>query len=102
MWHDGRPAEDQCVGVHLQDVPLNELDYLHARDVTYAVLCEGSYEESPRYRDFMGYLAPWYRCRKSPWTGSIADGYFGFMACDLRDGDQVYETYWTTGRGWRR
>ena len=29
----------------------------------------------------------------------IADRYFGILACYLRDGDQVYETYWTSGRG---
>ena len=29
----------------------------------------------------------------------VADRHFGILACYLRDGDQVYETYWTTGRG---
>jgi predicted dithiol-disulfide oxidoreductase (DUF899 family) len=29
----------------------------------------------------------------------VAGRDFGFLACFLRDGDDVYETWWTTGRG---
>ena len=29
----------------------------------------------------------------------IADRHFGILVSYLRDGDKVYETYWTTGRG---
>jgi predicted dithiol-disulfide oxidoreductase (DUF899 family) len=29
----------------------------------------------------------------------IADRHFGMKVCYLRDGDRVFETYWTTGRG---
>jgi hypothetical protein len=28
----------------------------------------------------------------------VAGRHFGMKACYLRDGDRVYETYWTTGR----
>src|SRR3712207_7002286 len=37
-----------------------ELSYLHSRDVTFAVFCQGPYDESARYRDFMGWEMPWY------------------------------------------
>src|SRR6516225_2488932 len=30
---------------------VRELSFLHSRDVTYAVFCQGPYEESARYRD---------------------------------------------------
>ena len=30
------------------------------REVTYATFCQGPYEESRRYRDFMGWEMPWY------------------------------------------
>jgi Bacterial protein of unknown function (DUF899) len=33
---------------------------LHSRDATYARFCQGPYEESIRYRDFMGWEMPWY------------------------------------------
>ncbi|MFI1092146.1 DUF899 family protein [Streptomyces sp. NPDC020917] len=29
----------------------------------------------------------------------LAGRHFGMKACYLRDGDRVFETYWTTGRG---
>jgi predicted dithiol-disulfide oxidoreductase (DUF899 family) len=75
------------------------LDYLHARDVTYAVFCEGSYEESAPFREFMGYPWPWYSARDS--DPALVDGRgFGMIACYVRDDDgNVYETYWSTGRG---
>ena len=33
---------------------VTERSDLHSRDVTFAVFCQGPYEESARYRDFMG------------------------------------------------
>ncbi len=97
MWHDGKPAKDQCEGCTFFTGHARELSYLHSRDVTYATFCEGRYDESARYRDFMGWEMPWYSARDSH---AILDGReFGFYACYLRDGDRVFETYWSTGRG---
>jgi predicted dithiol-disulfide oxidoreductase (DUF899 family) len=45
------------------------------------VFCQGPYEESARYRDFMGGEMPWH------------------LVCYLRQGSQVFETYWMTARG---
>ncbi|MEV4491109.1 DUF899 family protein [Micromonospora coxensis] len=98
MWHDGKPYEDQCEGCTFATCHMQMLDYLHARDVTYAVFCQGSYEESAPFAEFMGYPFPWYSAKDS--DPALVDGRgFGLIACYLRDGDQVYETYWTTGRG---
>jgi predicted dithiol-disulfide oxidoreductase (DUF899 family) len=97
MWHDGKSAADQCEGCTFFTGHAQELSYLHSRDVTYATFCEGRYDESARYRDFMGWEMPWYSARDSH---AILDGReFGFYACYLRNGDRVFETYWSTGRG---
>lgn len=97
MWHDGKPFEDQCEGCTFSTCHMQMLDYLHARDVTYAVFCEGPYDQSAAFAQFMGYTFPWYSAKDS---GPLVDGReFGFIACYLRDGDRAYETYWTTGRG---
>ncbi|SBT50017.1 DUF899 family protein [Micromonospora auratinigra] len=98
MWHDGRPHEEQCPGCTVATCHLRTLDYLHARDVTYAVFCQGPYPESAAFAEFMGYEFPWYSARESD-PALVAGRDFGFIACYLRDGDQVYETYWTTDRG---
>ncbi|MHA6622246.1 DUF899 family protein [Pseudonocardia sp. DLS-67] len=100
MWYPGRPAPEQCEGCTWNNTQLAELSYLRSRDVTYAVLCQGPYEESSRYRDFMGWDLPWYSARDS--LDALLPGrHIGSMhlVCYLRDGDRVFETYWTTGRG---
>lgn len=98
MWHDGAPAEHQCEGCTFFTCHMQMPDYLHARDVTYAVFCQGPYPESAAFAQFMGYSFPWYSVYDA--DPALADGRdFGFISCYLRDGDQVYETYWTTGRG---
>jgi predicted dithiol-disulfide oxidoreductase (DUF899 family) len=98
MWHDGQPVEEQCEGCTFSTCHMQMLDYLHARHVTYAVFSQGPYDESASFAEFMGYSWPWYSVKDS--DPVLADGRdFGFIGCYLRAGDQVYETYWTTGRG---
>lgn len=99
MWYDDASAAHQCEGCTMNITHVRELDYLHSRDVTFAVLCEGPFEESDRYREFMGWEMPWYSVPYSSADGLIAGRHFGMRACYLRDGDRVFETYWTTGRG---
>jgi predicted dithiol-disulfide oxidoreductase (DUF899 family) len=100
MWHDGEPPEGQCIGcTYFASQVQGPLAHLHARDVTLAYLCEGSYEESRPYADFMGYTAPWYSARDAG-AGLLAGRGFGWLGCYVRDDrDRVYETYWTTDRG---
>ncbi len=97
MWHDGRPAEDQCEGCTFFNGQVRELSYLHSRDVTYATFCQGQYKESVAYRDFMGWDVPWYSARDSA-DALLAGRWFGMQVCYLRDGDRVFETYWSSGR----
>jgi len=99
MSHTGRPAAEQCEGCTFNTSHVNELSYLHSRDVSYAVFCQGPYEEASRYRNFMAYTVPWYSVPQDSVHRLIADRYFGILACYLGDGDRVYETYWTSGRG---
>ena len=60
MWNAGKPAPEQCEGCTWVTSQVRELSYIHARDATYAVFCQGPYDESRRYRDFMGWEMPWY------------------------------------------
>lgn len=99
MWHPGRPAAEQCEGCTFFTAQVTELGYLHSRDVSYAVLAEGPYGEAARYREFMGYPVPWYSVPPGSVDGLITDRHFGILVCYLRDGDRVFETYWTTSRG---
>ncbi len=112
MWNPGRPAPEQCEGCTFYTSQVGELSYLHSRDITFAVLCQGrnvavgpaearpSYDESLRYRDFMGWDMPWYSAQPSLET-LLAGRELGLfhLICYLRDGDRVFETYWTRRRG---
>ena len=60
MWHTGHPAPEQCEGCTWVTTQVRELSYIHSRDVTFAVFSQGPYEESARYREFMGWEMPWY------------------------------------------
>ena len=60
MWNPGRPAPEQCEGCTWVTTQVQELSYLHSRDITYAVFSQGPFDEGVRYRDFMGWEMPWY------------------------------------------
>jgi len=100
MWHPGHPAPEQCEGCTWCNTHVAELAYVQSRDITYAVLCQGPYEESARYRDFMGWTMPWYSALPSLDT-LLVGRTVGMMhiVCYVRDDDRVFETYWTTLRG---
>jgi predicted dithiol-disulfide oxidoreductase (DUF899 family) len=65
MWHTGHSAPEQCEGCTWVTSQVREPSYIHSRDVTYATFCQGPYEESARYRDFMGWEMPWYSAQDS-------------------------------------
>ena len=65
MWYAGRAAPNQCEGCTWVTSQVRELSYIHSRDVSFAVFCQGPYEESARYRDFMGWEMPWYSAQQS-------------------------------------
>ena len=41
MWHTGHPAAEQCEGCTWVTAQVAELSYLHSRDITYALFCQG-------------------------------------------------------------
>jgi predicted dithiol-disulfide oxidoreductase (DUF899 family) len=100
MWHPGHPAPEQCEGCTWVTTQVQELSYLHSRDITYAVFAQGPYEEGIRYREFMDWDMPWYSALPSLDT-LLVGRHVGLMhlVCYLREGDRVFETYWTTRRG---
>ena len=100
MWHHPSSAADVCEGCTFYTGQVRELSILHSRDATFAVLCQGPYSESIRYRDFMGWDMPWYSAEES-----VAELLVGrqigmfYLVCYVREGDRVFETYSTSGRG---
>ena len=100
MWDTGHPAAEQCEGCTWVTTQIAELSYLHSRGITYAVFCQGPYDESRRYYDFMDWQMPWYSAEESV-DRLLVGRHVGLfhLVCYVRDGDRVFETYWTTRRG---
>lgn len=100
MWFAGGVAAQQCEGCTLYTSQVRELSFIHSRNVTYATFCQGPYEESARYRSFMGWEMPWYSAQDSL-DILLVGRRAGMMhvVCYLRQGSEVFETYWTTRRG---
>jgi predicted dithiol-disulfide oxidoreductase (DUF899 family) len=100
MWWAGHPAAEQCEGCTWVTTQVSEFSYLHSRDITFAVFCQGPYAESARYREFMGWDMPWYSAQDSL-DALLTGRQIGLfhLVCYLRDGDRVFETYWTKRRG---
>ena len=100
MWHPGHRAAEQCEGCTWVTSHIAELSYLHSRNTTFAVFCQGPYDESSRYRNFMGWTMPWYSAAASLDRLLVGReiGVFHLVSY-VRGGDRVFETYWTTRRG---
>ena len=84
MWHTGSPAPEQCEGCTWVTSQVRELSYIHSRDVTYATFCQGPYEESARYRDFMGWEMLWYSAQARSTASWLDAGWAGctsFATC---------------------
>jgi predicted dithiol-disulfide oxidoreductase (DUF899 family) len=100
MWNEGGSAEEQCEGCTFYTGQVRERSFLHSRDVSFAVFCQGPYDASVRYRDFMGWDMPWYSAQGS--LDRLLAGHPDFpfyLICYLRQGHRVFETYWTMRRG---
>ncbi|HEX2301222.1 MAG TPA: DUF899 family protein, partial [Pseudonocardiaceae bacterium] len=75
------------------------LAHLHARDTSLVLVSRAPWSEIEAFRKRMGWTVPWYSS-----VGSTFDAAFdvttGFgLNVFLRDGEQVFRTYFTTGRG---
>jgi hypothetical protein len=95
MWHAGRPAPEQCEGCTFYTSQVRELSFLHSRDVTYATFCQGPYEESARYRKFMGWEMPWYCAQGNALDTLLVGRRVGMMhiVCYLRQGSNRAEAF---------
>jgi predicted dithiol-disulfide oxidoreductase (DUF899 family) len=100
MWHEGHEAAGQCEGCTFFTTQVRELANIHSRDATYATFCQGPYDQSLRYRNFMGWQTPWYSAQAS--LGPLLIGReigMMYLICYLKQDLKIFETYWTTLRG---
>ena len=90
--------KDGCPGCTLFADNLPNLTHLGARDTTLVFVSAGSQEAIRNYRARMGWADwPWYTTRDDFSADFDVDQYFGINVF-LRDGDQIYRSYYTTAR----
>jgi len=97
MLHPGDEAG--CPGCSLLVDNMPHLAHLHARDVTLKVVAPATLAEIERYKARMGWDVPWVSAHGSDFTEDCGVGTGFGVSVFLRDGDDVYRTYFTTGRG---
>jgi len=92
-----------CDGCSMFVDQVGHLAHLHARDTSFALVSIAPIKKIEAYRKRMGWTLPWVSCAASDFNrdfGLTTKGGESFgLSVFLRDGDKVYRTYFTTGRG---
>ena len=91
--------EAGCRGCSMFVDQIGHLAHLHARDTSFALVSRAPLAHIERYRERMGWTLPWYSSFGSDFGVTRNDGETFDLSVFLRDGDTVFHTYFTSGRG---
>src|SRR5207244_1494777 len=76
---------------------------LHARDTSFALVSIAPLAKIKGYRKRMGWTIPWFSSASSDFNKDFGvttdEGETFGLSVFLRDGDSIYRTYFTAGRG---
>ncbi|CAN5242602.1 DUF899 family protein [soil metagenome] len=99
MWSDG--AEFQCGGCTGFTSQFTRLEFLANYDARFVVITNGPIEEVRAYKKRVGNTMPWYSSSQSSFGADVDAPPGGGFAVNVffRDGDTVYRTWHTDGRG---
>ena len=99
---DGWP-DAGCPGCSFFVDQIGHLSHLNARNTSLALVSRAPLANIQRYQKRMGWSVPWFSSAGTDFNvdfGVTTDGGETFgLSVLLRDGDNVYRTYFTTGRG---
>jgi predicted dithiol-disulfide oxidoreductase (DUF899 family) len=106
------PNQDAgCDGCSMFVDQVGHLAHFHARDTSFALVSRAPIDKIEAYRKRMGWTIPWYswfggdfsvdlgRSPATPRVGEYQDGEAFGLSVFLREGDEVFRTYFTTSRG---
>lgn len=99
MWFPGE--EWQCGGCTGFTSQFTRLDFLQPYDARFVVVTQGPIDEALAYREKVGNRMTWFSTADSPFGTDMGAGPGEGFAVNvfLRDGDTVYRTWHTDGRG---
>jgi predicted dithiol-disulfide oxidoreductase (DUF899 family) len=99
---DGWP-DAGCDGCSMVADQIPHLVHLHARDTSFAMVSRAPIEKIEAYRRRMGWEIPWYSSAGPDFNrdfGVTTDDHETFgLSVFVREGDEVFRTYFTSGRG---
>ncbi|MDQ3777651.1 MAG: DUF899 domain-containing protein [Actinomycetota bacterium] len=107
----GPNQEAGCDGCSMFVDQIGHLAHLHARDTSFALVSRAPLEKIERYRKRMGWTIPWFSSFGTdfnvdldlspdvPRRDAYQDGETFGLSVFLRDGDEVFRTYFTDRRG---
>lgn len=95
--------EEGCVGCSMVVDNMGHPAHLHARDTSLALVSRAPLATLEAYRDRMGWTLPWVSSLHSDFNHdfgvSSGDAETFALSVFLRDGDRVFRSYVTDGRG---
>ncbi|WBP93159.1 DUF899 family protein [Mycolicibacterium neoaurum] len=99
MWSDG--AQWQCGGCTGFTSQFTRLDFLDNYDARFVIVTNGPIDEALAYRDRVGNAMEWYSAAGTGFGADVdaAPGEGFAVNVFMRDGDKVYRTWHTNGRG---
>ena len=99
MWFAGE--EWQCPGCTGYTSHFTRLEFLDSYDARFVIVTQGPIGEALAYKRRVGNTMTWYSTANSPFGTDVGAPPGGGFAVNvfLRDGDTVYRTWHTNGRG---
>jgi predicted dithiol-disulfide oxidoreductase (DUF899 family) len=99
---DGWPSAG-CPGCSLVVDNLGHPAHLHVRDTSFVLFSRGPLRQIKAYQKRMGWTTPWFSSAGSDFNVDFGvttdEGETFGLSVFLRDGERVFHTYFTAGRG---
>jgi predicted dithiol-disulfide oxidoreductase (DUF899 family) len=99
---DGWPSAG-CDGCSMVVDNIGHLAHLHARDTSLVLVSRAPLANIEAYRERMGWTVPWFSSHGTDFNADFGvttdEGESFGLSVFLRDGDEVFRTYFTSGRG---
>jgi predicted dithiol-disulfide oxidoreductase (DUF899 family) len=101
MFHPGASGwpEAGCDGCSMVVDHLGHPAHLHARDTSLVLVSQASIDKIEAYRRRMGWETPWYSLAGNDFNADCGVTTEFGLSVFIRDGDDVFRSYFTTGRG---
>jgi predicted dithiol-disulfide oxidoreductase (DUF899 family) len=100
LYHFWFPRDgDPCGGCSMFTDQVSELAHLNARGVTFALVSTAPQDQIAALKERMGWEMPWYTVIGEEFQQACGTSDYFALQVFLRDGERVFLTYETRGRG---